>query len=346
MRDYGSLWVRRIVERANTRVGSPILSGVLTLGWIPVATALGILVLERNRVSADFVTTQLLVSSIIFFGPYQAYKYDKCVLPQFFSGIEAIVAEESTEEFERVRRSSLEGFRSRHAPAVFVWTVVVVSVLPLNHDYFATQGIAPGEISYVLMVVFLINFGVLSGLGLFSGWITVQSIRQVSTLELTLQPFHRDGLGGLSPIGRLASWTALLIANGSLAIPFSIEIISTPGGIFMIYSGISIYVSVIAFSFVYPLWAIYRETQSIRRERLQHYREKIESLKAEIQSTEDPDLEDVVLRLRIEKLRGRHRQYQRLRLYPASVRAATKFAVSVVLPVFFSFLRLFTPLVG
>lgn len=345
MSDEG-LWVRRIVESVERWVGSPLLAGVLTIGWIPVVVVGGIYVLERQTLSTEFVIAQLFVASIVFFGPYQAYRYDRHVLPGFFDDIEPVVAEDDREEFDRLEANYLDEFRRRHLPAVVAWTVMVVSVLPLNREYFAAQGIVFGDLSYALTVLFLIDFGVLSGLGLFSGWITVQSIKSVGRLDLDLRPLHDDGLGGLSPMGRLASWTALLIANGSLAIPFALDMVVSPGGAFIVYAGVAIYVLVIATSFLYPLWTVYTQARDIRERRLAECRERIRELETEIDGVDDADIQDVAIQLQIERARRRYRDYEALRSYPASVEAATKFAVSVVLPLVFSALKLSVPPLG
>jgi hypothetical protein len=339
MKTEGPLWVRKWVDSVESRIGQPVLAGILALGWVPIVLTVAVYVLERETITGSFLFTHSLTASIIVFGPYQAYRYDKHVLPEFFDDIRAVVDEDDRASLDRIREDRIGEFRRRHFPAVFVWTIMVISVLPLNRGYFAAQGIVMGEFSYALYVAFLTNFGILSGLGLFSGWITVQSIKNVGALTLDLDPLHEDRLGGLSPMGRLAAWTALLIANGSLAIPFSLDMVTTRGGAFIVYAGIVIYIAVIAVSFLYPLWTVYKQSKAIRRSEVSDCREKIQTLQSQINppiDDDDPEMREVDIRLQIEQLRSRHQHYQNIRSYPASVEAAGKFAFSVLLPLLFS----------
>lgn len=339
------VWVSRWVETVNRRFGHPVLAGIVALGWVPAVATVLVFSFEHDSVSSGFVLWQSLTASIVVFGPYQAWKYDTDVLPSFFEAVRPVVAECDRETFDEIERTQLNSFRDRYLFAVVLWTIMVVSVISVNSTYFAAQGIEPWTPSYVLYLVFLVDFGFLSGLGLYSGWITVQSIRDVAALSLDIQPLHEDGVGGLGSMGELAGWTALLIANGALAIPLALDM-APHGTAYIVYAGICIYIVVIAVSFLYPLATVYRQTRERRIDELEEYRREIQSLSSEVASpaTESsPDQEEVALRLRIEQLRSRYRDYENVRLYPASVGAATRFGVSVLLPVALSLVGVYVP---
>jgi hypothetical protein len=330
-----SLWVTTIINSGRGLVSNPAVASFLTLGWIPLFISL--VVLSAGSPNQGFAVSQLLTASIVVLGPYQAYKYDTEVLPGFFNKISAIVVEEDQDQVEEIRTQALQLFRNKHAPFVLVWTVMVVSVLPLNSEYFATQGIVPTDLLYWVYLCFLIDFGLLSGLGLFSVIITTYSIRSIADLQLQIEPLHPDGLGGLSTIGEFAIWTTLLISNGALAIPLSLNMVTSFTGAVVVYSGIGLYVLLILMSFVYPTAKVNRQAQKLREEHLERYRSKIRSLEQNISqpAAGETTNRELALQLEIDRVRKEFRDYQNVRLYPLSIGILIRLTSSVALPIVF-----------
>ena len=337
-----AVWVTQIVQRGQTLVDSSFLAALLTLGWIPVVTS--VVVFMLGTPSHLFIVAQSLTASIVVLGPYQAYHYDTAVLPSFFDSVTDLVPDENHDQLTQLQARYERKFRTSHLWFVLLWTAAVVSVLPLNAPYFAAQGIQFLEPSYVAYLIFLVDFGVLSGLGLYSVLVTTQCIDSVADLGMEIEPLHPDGLGGLSVIGDFAVWTTLLISNGALAIPLSLDMVSSSGGGAVVYAGVGTYMLLIAVSFVYPNAKINRKAQQIREQHLDTYRSKIRSLESQLAAIEAEDqveLKELGLRMEIERARKEFQNYNNVRLYPLSIGILTRLASSVLLPIVITVIEFF-----
>jgi len=329
-----SVWVTRIVERGQRVASRPLAASLLTLGWIPAVTTL--IVFFLGSPSRLFVVAQSLTASIVVIGPYQAYLYDTSVLPSFFEEVTELVPNSKHDQLNQLQDQYEQKFRTDHIWFVLLWTVAVVSVLPLNTEYFLAQGIQYLEPTYIAYLIFLIDFGLLSGLGLYSVIVTTRCIGAVAELGLEIEPLHPDGLGGLSVIGNFAVWTTFLISNGALAIPLSLNMVTTRMGGMVVYFGVGAYVLLIAVSFVYPTAKINRKAQALREDHLEQYRSKIRRLESELAAieTEDQvDRKEIGLRMEIERARKEFQNYRNVRLYPLSISILTRLASSVLLPI-------------
>lgn len=339
------VWVTRIIEWGQTFVDSPFLASVLTLGSIPVVTT-GIVFVAVGLEHRSFVVAQTLTASIIVLGPYQAYKYDTSVLPEFFEDVDELVESTDHPKLREIRSKARRLFRVHHVPTVLLWTTAVVSVLPLNSSYFAAQGIVSGTSVYFVYVVFLVEFGLLSGLGLHSVLVTMFTINAISKLSLVIEPLHPDGLGGLSVIGNFAVWTTLLISNGALAIPLSLQMVTTEMGGLVVYTGIGLYVLLIVISFVYPTVKINRTAQGKREHHLERNRLKIRSLEEELTGVvveDDVDTKEIAQFMEIERARNEFRNYRDVRLYPLSIGIISRLLSSVLLPIVITIFEFYLP---
>lgn len=336
------VWVTSIIAHGQRFTGSPLLASFLTLGWIPVATTAIVFLMGSPR--PLFVIAQSLTASIVVLGPYQAYLYDTSVLPSFFDDVEGLVPDENHGQLQQLQEQYEQKFRTDHPWFVLLWTAAVVSVLPLNAEYFVTQGIEFLSLTYVAYIVFLIDFGLLSGLGLYSVIVTTRCIGSVAELGLEIEPLHPDGLGGLSVIGNFAVWTTFLISNGALAIPLSLDMVTTQAGGAVVYFGVGTYVLVIALSFIYPTAKINRRAQALREDHLEEYRSKIRQLESElaaIETKEQVDRKEIGLRMEIERARKEFTNYRNVRLYPLSIGILTRLASSVLLPIAITIIEFF-----
>lgn len=339
------LWVAAVIDRVRDTVGNPILASFFAFGWIPIVTS-GSIFLASETVDQSFILFQSLTASIVVLGPYQAYKYDTSVLPEFFTDVEELVADPDVPTLDDIKLRAIRRFRTKHPVFVVLWTVAVVSVLPLNASYFASQGIVFGSALYVVYLIFLIDFGVLSGLGLFSVAVTIHTIWDVSKLELHIEPLHPDGLGGLSVFGDFAIASTLLISNGALAIPLSFDMVTSDLGGVIVYSGVGLYILFIITSFVYPTYRINRKAQALREEHLDQFRSKIRRLETNLsENTQktNSSLHDLELRLEIDRLRKEFQNYRDVRLYPLSIGIVVRLASSVLLPIGFTLFDIFLP---
>lgn len=147
------LWVAAIIDRVRETVGNPILASFFAFGWIPIVTS-GSIFFISETVEQSFILFQSLTASIVVLGPYQAYKYDTSVLPGFFTDVEELVADTDLPTLADIESRANSRFRTKHPVFVVLWTVAVVSVLPLNASYFANQGIVFGSVLYFVYLIF------------------------------------------------------------------------------------------------------------------------------------------------------------------------------------------------
>lgn len=334
-----AVWVTKIIDHGRTVIVNPFVASFFTIGWVPLVLTL--IIFFAGTPDLGFIIAQSLAASIIILGPYQAYKYDTDVLPGFFDNVVEIVEKQDHEEVNDIRDWAFRSFRKLNLPFVLVWTFMVVSVLPLNSGYFASQGIVTTSLLYWVYAAFLLNFGFLSGLGLFSLLVTMLSIRKIADLTLRIEPLHPDGLGGMSIIGGFAIWSTLLVSNGALAIPLALDMITSPVGAIVVYTGISLYVVFILFSFVYPTAKVNRRAQEIRKDRLEEYRSKIRGLERNFSefTPEEASQRELALQMEIDRARKEFREYRNVRLYPLSIGIFIRLASSILLPVVFILLE-------
>lgn len=329
-----SVWVTKIVKKGEKLKISPFISSFITLGWISLATTVIVFILGSP--SRLFVIGQSLTASISILGPYQAYVYDTSVLPSFISDVKTLIEDENHNKLHELQEKYEQKFRGNHHWFSLLWTVAVVSVLPLNAEYFVNQGIQYFGPAYLAYIIFLIHIGLLSGLGIYSVFVTNRYIGDIADLGFEIEPLHPDGLGGLTVIGNFAVWTTFLISNGALGIPLALDMITTQAGKAVIYSGVAVYVIIIAFSFVYPTVRINRKAQSLREEHLEEYKSKIRMLESELAAIETEEQirrKEIALRMEIERARKEFQNYRSVRLYPLSISIFTRLASSVLLPI-------------
>lgn len=339
------LWLAAIINRVRDTVANPILASFFSFGWIPVVTSASIFLFSKT-VDQSFIIFQSLTASILVLGPYQAYKYDTSVLPGFFTDVEELVADSDISTLKDIESRSSSRFRTKHFGFVGLWTVAVVAVLPLNASYFASQGIVFDSVLYFLYIIFLINFGVLSGLGLFSVAVTIYTIWEVSNLKLHIEPLHPDGLGGLSVFGDFSISSTLLISNGALAIPLAFDMVTSDLGGVIVYAGVGLYILLIILAFVYPTYRINRKAQKLREEHLDQFRNKVRQLETELsENTQETEssLHDLALRLEIDRIQKEFQNYRDVRLYPLSIGIVIRLASSVLLPIGFTLFDIFLP---
>jgi len=340
MLSANELWVTSIIRRAPAN--SPFIKSVVALGWIPIVTTA--YVLTFGSPSLSFIIAQSLTASVVVTGPYQAYKFDTDVLPHFFEDCAELISEPDRNQLQSLQREYESAFRTGHIPFVALWTLAVISVLILNRSYFAAQGIIPGTAVSIGYLIFLLNFGVLSGLGLYSVIIMIRSIRSVSKLSIEIEPLHPDGLGGLSVIGNSAIWSTLLISNGALAIPLALQMVTSNIGGVVVYLGTGIYIALIVTSFIYPTLKINRRAQEIRDSHLEEYRSEIRRLEAELSeiiTTDSVTTKELALQMEIERTRKEFQNYRDVRLYPLSIGIVTRLLSSILLPIGFTIFELY-----
>lgn len=338
----GGIWVTRIINSLDDVLPTgPILSGLLTVGLVPLAITAVFFSLIGPAATADILLEQLLAAAVTVVGPVFVWHYDERIFPTFAEQATSVVADDAPlrtiiEKYERF-------FAGRAWLTTLPWVVVVLAVVVANLGFFRSLGVTGyGDPAFLTYAVFSVWWAVVTGIGLHGAITTILCIREVGRLELDIDPLHPDELGGLSNIGYFAIRTTMMNSIGSLTLPLAFTIATEGGFEQVVYLAVVIYVGFILLSFVYPTLYVNRRAQAVREGVLEERRQQIRELQAEMSSNRDrstTDIEDVELQLQIQTLRDDFNDYNNVNLYPLSVSILSRLASSLLLPIGFMLLE-------
>lgn len=335
-----SIWLTELVETASDRLPlSTGSAGLLTLGTVPLGFTALFFLLADGRTDLSFLLAHLSAASIAVAGPVLVWHYDERIFPTFLQEASDVAVDRSAlvatiERYERI-------FAEKSWFVVVPWTLLVVGLLLANMPFFEAHGVTgstdPALFAYL---GFAIWWGIVTGIGFHGAITTIRTIRAVGELELTVDPLHHDGLGGLSTIGYFSIRATLLISIGSFALPLAFAIAASGPFEELVYVAVAIYVGIILLSFVYPTVYVNRRAQEVRDRILREKREQIRSLRAAAALEDaDGDLAELETQLKISTLREEFHEYQSVTLYPLSVSILARLASSILLPIAFTVLE-------
>lgn len=332
-----TIWVTELVERTGDLLPVPTaIAGLLTVGLLPyVLTAAFVLMVPGAR-TVTFVVIQTLAATVAVVGPVFIWHYDEHVFPTFISEVGDVVVDDRTliatvERYEQF-------FCDRYWLIAAVWTVLIVAALVANVDYFVSFGVTgPADPAFLTYLVFALWWSIITGIGLHGALTTVLCVRAVGDLDLTIDPLHHDGLGGLSTIGYFSIRATLMNSVGSFALPLAFSIAA--GGRFqnLVYVAVAGYIGFILVSFVYPTIYVNRRAQEVRERVLKEKRERIRDLQARAATSDaGGELDGLETQLKIRTLRDDFHEYRNVNLYPLSVSILVRLGSSVLLPILFT----------
>lgn len=347
-RQEHGIWVTRLIDKGRERtVDRPVVVGLATLGLVPIVLSAVYFGLTWDETTLRFAVSHALAALVAVLGAPAVWYWERRVFVTFVTETRSLVANEDA--FRSVTERYRERFRSHYWLFTVPWTALIVGVVAMNVEFFRSVGISGyGDPVFWIYLAFAAWWGIVTGIGFFGAFVTVQCIRAVGDLELHIEPLHTDGLGGLSSIGSFAVWTTMLISLGSLTLPLAFLLAAEGGYTSVVAVAVLLYVVTIAGSFLYPTIYIHHRAQRIRTEELEDRRERIRTLQREmddaaVTSGDDGEMRETAKRLEIQRLRDEYNEYDSVNLYPLSVNILIRLLSSVLLPVF---LILFETFVG
>lgn len=333
------IWVSSIVERVRNTVNEPVIASVLAIGWVPIA--LTVLAIDISEATPLFIVVHSLSALMVVFGPFDVWYYDERLLPGFFDRASEIAAPGQEELLTRMAAKYDEGFATYWWIVTLPWTALVLLVFFVSDAYLASQGITD-PVAYWSYFGFFAYWGLFSGLGFHGGVTTVLAIREFAErVDLSIDPLHPDGLGGLSQIGQFAIRTALILSTGGLALPLSFQIAAEIGLSEPVYLGVGLYLILIAGIFFYPTYKVNKRAQALRESTLDAYRNRIREMESRLDDQMKTVPDDAALRenqslqMEIRRVRREFRDYRNVQLYPLSVGIFVQLLSSLLLPIFF-----------
>jgi hypothetical protein len=347
-RDEHGIWITRLIEKGREQtVDRPVVVGLATAGLVPVVLSTVYFGLTLGETTLRFAVSHALAALVAVVGAPAIWYWERRVFTGFVTDTRSLVADGAA--FDSVTERYRERFRNDYWLFTVPWAALIVGIVGINVEFFRTVGVSGyGDPVFWVYLAFAAWWGVVTGIGFFGAFVTIQCIRAVGDLELHIEPLHPDGLGGLSSIGSFAVWTTMLISLGSLTLPLAFLLAADGGYTAVVSVAVLLYVVTIAGSFLYPTVYIHHRAQRIRTEELEDRRERIRSLQREMDSAEtgvgeSGEMEETAKRLEIQRLRDEYNEYDAVNLYPLSVNILVRLLSSVLLPVF---LILFETFVG
>ena len=313
----------------------PALSIVGTIGMIPVVLMIAFVLLIIDTVPTDFLIFQALATSVAVFSPLFIWRYETRVYPTFVNLAKDVTPHDDNRKLYDIAEKYKYFFNYKFIYFTTVWTVIICGALILNIGYFESLGVdGYTDPAFAVYLLFAVWWSILTGIGLHGALTTVLCIREIGTLNFTIDPLHPDGLGGLSTVGYFAIRSTTLVSIGALTLPLAFDIAAAGGFTVLVYLAVVIYIGTIVFSFVYPTAYIHLRAKEIRDEILEQKRRQIHSFHTEIlEADEETDLD--VLQVQLETMRKEYEQYDQVNLYPMSISIFSRLISSIMLPLFF-----------
>lgn len=335
-----SIWVTELVEGVRSRVPLPTAPAVLlTIGTLPFGLTGLFFLLADGRSSPYVLFIHLLTAVIPSVAPLLVWHYDENVFPTFIQEVSDVVQDHQS-LIETVDRYE-QFFVDRYWVITVPWTVLIIGVAVANIGFFRNLGVTGvGDPAFLVYMVFALWFSIITGIGLHGALTTILCVRAVGDLELTIDPLHHDGLGGLSTIGYFSIRATLMNSIGSFALPLAFSIAAEGNYQELVYLAVAGYIGFILLSFVYPTLYVNRRAQAVRESVLKTKRRQIQELRrqATVDST-GGELSELETQLKIQTLRDDFNEYQSINLYPLSISILTRLASSILLPIAFTLLE-------
>lgn len=340
------IWVSKIINTGNN-YGIPtyVLSNILTVGAPPII--LTILFFRFSDGASDiFTISQILLAVLWSSIGYIVWYYDTTLLDDFVKDIEEII--ENKEQLEKIQRKYTEFFRREYYKTVLVYGSIPPILFFANLSYFQSQGV--GEffsLPFIIYFLFVIWTSIFSGLGIHLVLTTLLLVSEISKSELTIDPLHFDGLGGLGIIGDFCVSTMAVASFGALGFPYAFALAREATFDVLVYIGVGIYIIILISIFIYPTLKASKKAERRRETQLNSLRKRITKLESELESYNSdrngPSQNELEKELRLQRLRKKYSEYDNVRLYPVSIGTLTRFAGSVLLPLFFILLEFYIP---
>lgn len=338
-------WIARLIDNTQATKGlHPVTVSILIFGTPGNLFLLTILVTRGTEISTQFLFSTILGVAWLNFSGYLVWYYDARVVPEFYDRAEDIYLD--TERLAEIYEEAEDLFSRPHIPAQITWTGLLVLLFFLTEDYLVSNGLfEAGSVIQYLFLGSVIYLGSMTAIGFMGVITTLYFFRQLSSLEIKIDPLHPDGLGGLSSVGYYAIRTTLTFTTGSTLLPLAFAFVrgsAPPELIYLIVFGFMI---AIAASFIYPTYLVNRQAQKTRNRELKSLRSEYQEAKrkatnyAELESSESS--RELVNRLELERIRREYQDYNSIRLYPFQVDIIFSLLTSIILPILFLLLESF-----
>ena len=222
--DFAQLWISKVIN-SKPFIFNSFLTSIIKFG-LPIDVLFAIFLFNRF----ELISERILIGYILAFlwlniVPYLIYYFDTISLPNFFKEIKELLPDENIRK--NIAKKYDKIFNKNWYWLSIIWSLFLLISFILASDVYFSKGGLRGyfDIWYILGLATVVYTGILAGIGFWIIIITILAITEVAKYKLNIDPFHPDGLGGLSVIGKFAINTTVLFSTGSLLIPLNLQIV-------------------------------------------------------------------------------------------------------------------------
>lgn len=334
-----SLWVSDVVDRVSDSVGGPFRAAVLVFALPPTAIVAAYVLLRSPYLSRGYVSSLFSLVVLLWVAPYLVWYYDRRIFPRFFDECADLLVDDGALDAVADRYGRL--YSERWWVASLLASLPIPFLLAGGEEWVRAHGLfGVGDPLFLLVAAVLLWIGVVVGIGFLFVLVTLSVVRSVAVNRLRVDPFHPDGLGGMSVVGSFTIQTTVLFSTGALLLPLQLQYAAATGptttGLIYLMGGL--YAVFIAASFLYPTYAVSRRAERVRSDALNRIREQYRAIK---RNAGEPDVgastdgADTATEQKLQRIRQEYRDYESLRLYPLDFSIAARLVGSVLLPLLF-----------
>lgn len=314
---------------------SPVLAAIVFFGLPANLSLLGYVFWLKWQVPPVIVGSAFLAIQWCWIGCLLTWYYEARLIPSFWADLEAsgTLDQESVASLSKGHRVVWGGIRS---VGILIW-----AILPLAT--FVVLCFAPGQVLFPVfpgpwfwawcLGVFLA--GIATGEGFAGVVMMLRIIRDCVSQGIRLDPYHPDGLGGLSSFGRLAIYTTSMFSSGSLFIPILV-LVSTYSSLSLVtvYVLIGLFSIAIAAAFIIPTVLVSSKAALVKQAMFRSVASQVAAA-----AKKDCSARDTAECLNLLCGQGLLADIRRMRVYPFDPWIMSQLFASVLLPVVVAYLQ-------
>lgn len=270
----------------------------------------------------------------LFIGPFLIYNAGK-MADELWPQLKELLEKRKIKDLQAYEKR----FESLGYLIIGIPATIGVSILVL-----APQGVLMSSIS-PYTVFYLASWIVLALLGSIGIWGTLQLVMmiwRVRKYELSLNPYHPDGFGGMGVLANFGIKATVMYSTGALMIPMVYDVATRNDVLHQTFSGAilgsTLFSITVLLSFIGPLVALNRAAVRGRERLLENTGKQCNEL---LESCQRNSETEVGIRMLVAQ--GHYNQLSQMRVYPFDIGILLKLVASIALPILLGTIRLWLP---
>lgn len=316
---------------------------------IPFSIPMVIFMYQRwNHIGVEFKFAYALVVLWFALVPHLLWRAETVVIPELEYGLREIIdckddnGKNSYQKTVRKIQSHVKRLKNYKKDIIF-WAILIPleGLIVATYLQIFSETIAPGMMGkhdpwFYPSIIPPLLLGYFAALGFFGGIIALRIIREIERANLSIDPLNPDGLGGMSVIGKFSIELTKILSTGALFFPMAFAAYHAGEGsrliakhFVMIIMGM--YAILVAVSFFYPTWRIYKVADEKRSSELANLRDKYKRLREELKNCRGNDCIEKFTQL--EAVKDEFILYRDVSVYPLQIDIILELTGAIILPI-------------